>query len=46
VTHSSRQPHRNRNPGPGRTVVLFCSTPPSFWGAASAPEACRPAFPS
>ena len=30
VTHSSRQPHRNRNPGPGRTVVLFCSTPPSF----------------
>ena len=30
ITHSSRQPHRNRNPGPGRTVVLFCSTPPSF----------------
>ena len=30
VTHSSRQPHRNRNPGPGRAVVLFCSTPPSF----------------
>ena len=30
VTHSSRQPHHNRNPGPGRTVVLFCSTPPSF----------------
>jgi len=30
VTHPSRQPHRNRNPGPGRAVVLFCSTPPSF----------------
>ncbi len=30
ITHSSRQPHHNRNPGPGRTVVLFCSTPPSF----------------
>jgi transcriptional regulator with XRE-family HTH domain len=30
ITHSSRQPHRNRNPGPGRAVVLFCSTPPSF----------------
>jgi transcriptional regulator with XRE-family HTH domain len=30
ITYSSRQPHRNRNPGPGRTVVLFCATPPSF----------------
>ena len=30
ITHSSRQPHRNRNPGPGRAVILFCSTPPSF----------------
>ena len=30
VTYSSRQPHRNRNPGPGQAVVLFCATPPSF----------------
>ena len=30
VTYSSRQPHRNRNPGPGQAVVLFCVTPPSF----------------
>jgi len=30
ITHSSRQPHHNRNPGPGRAVILFCSTPPSF----------------
>jgi transcriptional regulator with XRE-family HTH domain len=30
ITYSSRQPHRNRNPGPGQTVVLFCATPPSF----------------
>ena len=30
ITYSSRQPHRNRNPGPGRAVVLFCATPPSF----------------
>jgi transcriptional regulator with XRE-family HTH domain len=30
ITHSSRLPHRNRNPGPGRAVVLFCVTPPSF----------------
>jgi transcriptional regulator with XRE-family HTH domain len=30
ITYSSRQPHRNRNPGPGKAVVLFCSTPPSF----------------
>lgn len=30
ITYPSRQPHRNRNPGPGRAVVLFCATPPSF----------------
>jgi transcriptional regulator with XRE-family HTH domain len=30
VTHSSRVPHRNTNPGPGVTRVLFCITPPSF----------------
>jgi transcriptional regulator with XRE-family HTH domain len=30
ITYSSRQPHRNRNPGPGPAVVLFCATPPSF----------------
>ena len=30
ITYSSRQPHRNRNPGPGRAVILFCATPPSF----------------
>jgi acetate kinase len=30
ITHSSRQPHHNRNPGPGRATILFCSTPPSF----------------
>jgi transcriptional regulator with XRE-family HTH domain len=30
VTHSSRIPHRNTNPGPGVTRVLFCITPPSF----------------
>ena len=30
ITYSSRQPHRNRNPGPSRAVVLFCATPPSF----------------
>jgi transcriptional regulator with XRE-family HTH domain len=29
ITHSSRQPHHNRNPGPDRAVILFCSTPPS-----------------
>ena len=30
VTHSSRIPHRNTNPGPGVTRILFCITPPSF----------------
>jgi transcriptional regulator with XRE-family HTH domain len=30
VTHSSRVPHRNTNPGPGVAHVLFCITPPSF----------------
>ena len=30
VTHSSRIPHRNTNPGPGVARVLFCITPPSF----------------
>ncbi len=30
VTHSSRIPHHNTNPGPGVTRVLFCITPPSF----------------
>jgi quercetin dioxygenase-like cupin family protein len=30
ITYSSRQAHRNRNPGPGQARVLFCATPPSF----------------
>ncbi|MBA2717775.1 MAG: cupin domain-containing protein [Chloroflexi bacterium] len=30
ITYSSRLPHRNRNPGPGRAIVLFCATPPTF----------------
>jgi len=30
LTHASRVPHRNTNPGPGVARVLFCSTPPSF----------------
>jgi transcriptional regulator with XRE-family HTH domain len=30
ITYTSRQPHRNRNPGPGPATILFCSTPPSF----------------
>ena len=30
ITYSSRLPHRNRNPGPERAVILFCATPPSF----------------
>ena len=30
VTHGSRVPHRNTNPGPGVARVLFCITPPSY----------------
>ena len=30
VTHPSRVPHRNTNPGPGAARVLFCITPPSY----------------
>jgi transcriptional regulator with XRE-family HTH domain len=30
VTYPSRVPHRNTNPGPGLTRILFCMTPPSF----------------
>ena len=30
VTHASRIPHRNTNPGPGVARVLFCITPPSY----------------
>lgn len=30
VTHASRVPHHNTNPGPGVARVLFCITPPSF----------------
>lgn len=30
VTHGSRIPHRNTNPGPGVARVLFCITPPSY----------------
>jgi transcriptional regulator with XRE-family HTH domain len=30
VTHPSRVPHHNTNPGPGVARVLFCITPPSF----------------
>ena len=30
VTHPSRVPHRNTNPGPGVARVLFCITPPSY----------------
>lgn len=30
VTHSSRVPHRNTNPGPGVARVLFAITPPSY----------------
>lgn len=30
VTHPSRLPHHNTNPGPGVARVLFCITPPSF----------------
>jgi transcriptional regulator with XRE-family HTH domain len=30
IRYSSRVPHRNQNPGPGRARVLFILTPPSF----------------
>jgi transcriptional regulator with XRE-family HTH domain len=30
VTHPSRLPHRNTNPGPDVARVLFCITPPSY----------------
>jgi transcriptional regulator with XRE-family HTH domain len=30
VTHPSRVPHHNTNPGPAIARVLFCITPPSF----------------
>ena len=30
LTHASRVPHRNTNPGDTPTKVLFCITPPSF----------------
>ncbi|HUQ44249.1 MAG TPA: cupin domain-containing protein [Candidatus Limnocylindria bacterium] len=30
VTHPSRVPHRNTNPGPGVARALFCITPPSY----------------
>jgi len=30
ITHDSRLPHRNRNPGEVPARVLFCLTPPSF----------------
>jgi transcriptional regulator with XRE-family HTH domain len=30
IAYSSRLPHRNRNPGDGPAVILFCCTPPSF----------------
>lgn len=30
ITHDSRLPHRNRNPGDVPARVLFCLTPPSF----------------
>src|SRR5918994_248169 len=30
LTHPSRVPHRNTNPGPGVARVLFCITPPSY----------------
>lgn len=30
IRYSSRIPHRNQNPGPGRARVLFVLTPPSF----------------
>lgn len=30
IRYSTRVPHRNQNPGPGRGRVLFVLTPPSF----------------
>jgi transcriptional regulator with XRE-family HTH domain len=30
IAYASRVPHRNRNPGPGVTRILFCITPPSY----------------
>ncbi len=30
LTFESRTPHKNRNPGPGRTEVLWVITPPSY----------------
>jgi len=30
LTFESRIPHKNRNPGPGRTEVLWVMTPPSY----------------
>lgn len=30
IRYSSRVPHRNQNPGPGRSRILFVLTPPSF----------------
>lgn len=30
LTFESRIPHKNRNPGPGRTQVLWVMTPPSY----------------
>jgi transcriptional regulator with XRE-family HTH domain len=30
LTFESRQPHRNRNPGPGKAEVLWVLTPPSY----------------
>lgn len=30
LTFESRTPHKNRNPGPGKTQVLWVMTPPSY----------------
>jgi transcriptional regulator with XRE-family HTH domain len=30
IVFESRQPHRNRNPGPGKAEVLWVVTPPSY----------------
>lgn len=30
LTFESRIPHKNHNPGPGRTEVLWIMTPPSY----------------